>query len=146
MWAGGAENGELSVSSTLDAGVVISAAAPLQHLQMAPLEDEAEKGFVPRLREVDPKVVGGLFEHSVKIVRGALRRQGQEVEELQKLEGGTGLWSDLTSGVEPASKELDVLRSGTIATAVVERDVVNAVVVKDTHTHMGRHRGGAAPA
>lgn len=94
---------------------------------------------------MNSSIVGGLLERSIEVIGRAFGGEGEKVEVPQELERGTSLGVDLAGRVEPASKELEVLGNCTLTAAIIDGNVVNAVVVKHPHAGVGRDRKSTAP-
>jgi hypothetical protein len=94
---------------------------------MPPLHRHPKQSLISLLWDVNPRIVGQLFQCAIKIVRGTFRGEGQFVEEVQELEGGASVDRKLGGWVQPSAQELDVLRNCLATSAVLYGDLVEPV-------------------
>lgn len=118
---------QLALPRTSNTTWIVAAPTSFQHLQMSPLQRHPKQCPVSNLWRFQSCVIRHLFQHPIEIVGGPLGSESEDVEEGKKAEGGGGLDGQLGSRIQPTTQELDVLRLGTFAPAVIDIDVVDAV-------------------
>jgi hypothetical protein len=122
----------------------VPAPRALEHQQVAPLADHAEERLVA-VRRLDTRIVGESFQDAVEVVRGRLGLQGKHVELVEDEKRSRSLYSFVGSRIPACPKKLDIVIGAPtgVATAEVDIDSVNAIVVQDDKLVVAGLRAGA---